>query len=57
MIGFLRPRPRLTPGLPVAVFSPAAVKENIAYGIPEGSYSMDDVYEAAKNANIHRYLQ
>ncbi|CAM9233223.1 unnamed protein product, partial [Laminaria digitata] len=35
---------------------PISVKENIAYGIPEGSYSMDDVYEAAKNANIHSFI-
>lgn len=35
---------------------PISVKENIAYGLPEGSYSMDDVYEAAKNANIHSFI-
>ena len=58
MMDFFLTRSPLTSGRCVGVlfcfFLPRAVKENIAYGLPEGSYNMDDVYEAAKNANIHR---
>ncbi|CAB1110024.1 ABC [Ectocarpus sp. CCAP 1310/34] len=33
---------------------PISVRENIAYGM--GSYSMEDVYKAAKSANIHNFV-
>ncbi|CAN0229736.1 unnamed protein product, partial [Hapterophycus canaliculatus] len=33
---------------------PISVRENIAYGLSSGSYSMETVHDAAKAANIHK---
>eukprot|EP00903_Cladosiphon_okamuranus_P020901 g19194.t1 len=35
---------------------PVSVRENIAYGLAEGSYDVSDVHEAAKAANIHNFV-
>ncbi|CAN0442132.1 unnamed protein product, partial [Scytosiphon promiscuus] len=40
----------------VVVFLVGPVRENIAYGLPTGSYSMETVYDAAKAANIHSFV-
>ena len=33
-----------------------SIRENIVYGMTEGSFNDDDVYEAAKKANIHKFI-
>ncbi len=33
-----------------------SIEDNIAYGLPKGSYSKQDVIEAAKQANAHEFI-
>ena len=33
-----------------------SIKENIAYGLPEGSYTMDDIVVASKKAFCHDFI-
>eukprot|EP00752_Nemacystus_decipiens_P006022 g5439.t1 len=35
---------------------PISVRDNIAYGLVDGSYDVNDVHEAAKAANIHNFV-
>lgn len=36
---------------------PISIADNIVYGMPEGSYSMEDIEQAAKEANVHSFIQ
>jgi ABC-type multidrug transport system fused ATPase/permease subunit len=35
----------------------ASIRENIAYGDTSRKIPIEEIYEAAKNANIHRFIE
>lgn len=36
---------------------PISIADNIVYGMPEGSYSSEDIEQAAREANVHDFIQ
>lgn len=33
-----------------------SIAENIVYGMPDGSYTMEDIVQAAREANVHDFV-
>jgi ABC-type cobalamin/Fe3+-siderophores transport system ATPase subunit len=36
---------------------PISIADNIVYGMPEGSYTSEDIEQAAREANVHDFIQ
>jgi len=36
---------------------PISIADNIVYGMPEGSYSSEDIEQAAREASVHDFIQ